>query len=122
MPTRRRNFAAIASVLPMPEVLNNEGIAVNRRGQNGTAFFQRIVEMDPQSPDYWFNLAVSERRQKNYTAALNAVARCLTLRPQDQEAQNLRKNLTMLKDDPSSRGRLRPQRRIRRDRRQTLLL
>ncbi len=98
----QQNFAAIASVLPMPEVLNNEGIAVNRRGQNGTAFFQRIVEMDPQSPDYWFNLAVSERRQKNYTAALNAVAHCLTLRPQDQEAQNLRKNLTILKDDPSS--------------------
>ncbi len=96
------DFSAIASVLPMPEVLNNEGIAVNRRGQNGTAFFQRIVEMDPQSPDYWFNLAVSERRQKNYPAALNAVAQCLALHPQDEEAQNLRKNLTILKDDPSS--------------------
>jgi Tfp pilus assembly protein PilF len=78
-------------------VLNNEGIAFNRRGQNGTAFFKRVVEMDPQSADYWFNLAVSERRQKNYTAALNAVAHCLTIHPQDEEAQNLRKNLTMLK-------------------------
>jgi TolB-like protein len=37
------SFAAIASVLPLPEVLNNEGIAFNRRGQNGTAFFKRIV-------------------------------------------------------------------------------
>jgi tetratricopeptide (TPR) repeat protein len=91
------SFAAIASVLPLPEVLNNEGIAFNRRGQNGTAFFKRIVEMDPQSGDYWFNLAVSERRQKNYTAALNAVAHTLTLHPQDEEAQNLRKNLVMLK-------------------------
>lgn len=90
-------FASIASVLPLPEVLNNEGIAFNRRGQNGTAFFKRVVEMDPQSADYWFNLAVSERRQKNYTAALNAVAHCLTIHPQDQEAQNLRKNLSMLK-------------------------
>ncbi|MHB1959012.1 MAG: tetratricopeptide repeat protein [Acidobacteriaceae bacterium] len=90
-------FAAIASVLPLPEVLNNEGIAFNRRGQNGTAFFRRVVEMDPQSADYWFNLAVSERRQKNYTAALNAVAHALSLHPQDQEAQGLRKNLTMLK-------------------------
>jgi tetratricopeptide (TPR) repeat protein len=54
--------------------------------------------MDPQSPDYWFNLSVSERRRKNYTAALNAVARCLALHPQDEEAQNLRKNLTMLKN------------------------
>ncbi len=91
------SFASIASVLPLPEVLNNEGIAFNRRGQNGTAFFKRVVEMDPQTADYWFNLAVSERRQRNYAAALNAVARCLTLHPQDEEAQNLRKNLTMLK-------------------------
>jgi tetratricopeptide (TPR) repeat protein len=91
------SFASIASVLPLTEVLNNEGIAFNRRGQNGTAFFKRVVEMDPQNADYWFNLAVSERRQKNYTAALNAVARCLTLHPQDEEAQNLRKNLMMLK-------------------------
>ena len=90
------SFASVASVLPLPEVLNNEGIAFNRRDQNGTAFFKRVVEMDPQSADYWFNLAVSERRQKNYTAALNAVARCLTIHPQDEEAQNLRKNLTML--------------------------
>ena len=90
-------FASIASVLPLPEVLNNEGIAFNRRGQNGTAFFKRVVEMDPQNADYWFNLAVSERRQKNYTAALNAVAHALSLHPQDQEAQDLRNNLTMLK-------------------------
>jgi tetratricopeptide (TPR) repeat protein len=91
------SFASIASVLPLAEVLNNEGIAFNRRGQNGTAFFKRVVEMDPQSADYWFNLAVSERRQKNYTGALAAVAHCLTLHPQDEEAQNLRKNLTLLK-------------------------
>jgi len=91
------SFASIASVLPLPEVLNNEGIAFNRRGQNGTAFFKRVVEMDPQSADYWFNLAVSQRRQKDYTAALSAVARCLTIHPQDEEAKDLRKNLLMLK-------------------------
>ena len=91
------SFASIGSVLPLPEVLNNEGIAFNRHGQNGTAFFKRVVEMNPQSADYWFNLAVSLRRQKDYTAALNAVAHCLTIHPQDEEAQDLRKNLTMLK-------------------------
>lgn len=96
----QKAFASIAAVLPLPEVLNNEGIAFNRRGQNGTAFFQRVVEMDPQSPDYWFNLAVSQRRQKNYTAALNAVAHCLALHPQDEEAQNLRENLMTLKNAP----------------------
>ncbi len=91
-------FAAIAAVLPMPEVLNNEGIAVNRRGQNGTAFFERVVQLDPQNADYWFNLAVSQRRMKNYPAALKAVDRSLALRPQDQEAQALKKNLSMVKE------------------------
>ncbi len=93
-------FAAIAAVLPMPEVLNNEGIAINRRGGNGTAFFQRIVQLDPQNADYWFNLAVSERRTKNYAAALKAADRSLALRPQDEEAQHLKKNVAMLKDAP----------------------
>jgi len=91
------SFASVASVLPLPEVLNNEGIAFNRHGQNGTAFFKRVVEMNPQNADYWFNLAVSQRRQKDYTAALNAVGHSLTIHPDDQEAQNLRKNLTLLK-------------------------
>ncbi len=99
--TAQGEFAAIAAVLPMPEVLNNEGIAINRRGQNGTALFQRVVQMDPQSADYWFNLAVSERRAKNYPAALNAVDRSLSLRPQDDEAERLKKNIGMLKDSPA---------------------
>ncbi|MHB1938899.1 MAG: tetratricopeptide repeat protein [Acidobacteriaceae bacterium] len=101
-------FTSISSVLPLPEVLNDEGIAFNRRGQNGTAFFKRVVEMDPQNADYWFNLAVSERRQKDYTAALNAVAHGLTLHPQDEEAQNLRKNLTMLKNGQLTPAMARP--------------
>ena len=95
-------FSSIASVLPMPEVLNNEGIAINRRGQNGTALFQRVVQLNPQNSDYWFNLAVSERRIKNYPAALQAITHCLALRPQDEEAQGLRKNLMMLRDSPAT--------------------
>ncbi len=95
-------FAAIAAVLPMPEVLNNEGIAINRRGQNGTAFFQRVVQLDPQNADYWFNLAVSERRTKNYDAALKAVERSLALKPQDEEAQHLKNNLLLLKNGPAA--------------------
>lgn len=89
-------FAAIASVLPMPEVLNNEGVAANRRGENGTAFFQRVVQLNPQNADYWFNLAVSQRRQKNYSGALKSVAKALAIRPEDDEARNLRQNLSML--------------------------
>ncbi|MEO6828401.1 MAG: tetratricopeptide repeat protein [Acidobacteriaceae bacterium] len=97
-------FATIASVLPMPEVLNNEGIAINRRGQNGTAFFQRVVQLNPQNADYWFNLAVSERHSKSYDAALKAVERSLALRPQDREAQQLKKNLLALKQGSAATG------------------
>jgi|GEM_PF-271127 len=95
-------FAAIAAVLPMPEVLNNEGIAINRRGQNGTAFFERVVRLDPQNADYWFNLAVSQRRTKSYDDALKAVDRCLAIRPHDEEAQQLQQNLVMLKSAPAA--------------------
>lgn len=101
-PRAQTEFASIASVLPMPEVLNNEGIAINRRGHNGTAFFQRVVQLDPQNPDYWFNLAVSERRIKSYDAALKAVDRSLALRPRDEEAQRLKQNIAMLKDAPAA--------------------
>jgi tetratricopeptide (TPR) repeat protein len=101
-PAAQSEFAAIASVLPMPEVLNNEGIAINRRGQNGTGLFRRVVQLDPQSADYWFNLAVSERRTKSYDAALKAIDHSLAVRPQDKEAQQLKSNLTMLKENPAA--------------------
>ncbi len=89
-------FASIAAVLPMPGVLNNEGIAINRGGQNGTGFFERVVQLDPQNADYWFNLAVSQRRQKNYAAALKAVKKSLALRPHDEETRHLIENLEAL--------------------------
>ncbi len=89
-------FASIAAVLPMPEVLNNEGIAINRSGQNGTGFFERVVQLDPQNSDDWFNLAVSQRRQKNYAAALKAAKKSLALRPHDEETQHLIDNLQAL--------------------------
>jgi tetratricopeptide (TPR) repeat protein len=101
-PAAQTEFATIAAVLPMPEVLNNEGIAINRRGQNGTGLFRRAVQLDPQSADYWFNLAVSERRTKGYDAALKAIDRSLAVRPQDKEAQQLKSNLTMLKENPAA--------------------
>jgi cytochrome c-type biogenesis protein CcmH/NrfG/TolB-like protein len=89
-------FASIAAVLPMPGVLNNEGIAINRSGQNGTGFFERVVQLDPQNADYWFNLAVSQRRQKDYAAALKAAKKSLGLRPHDEEARHLIENLDAL--------------------------
>jgi tetratricopeptide (TPR) repeat protein len=61
-----------------------------------------VVQLDPQNADYWFNLAVSERRTKDYDAALKAVERSLALRPQDEEAQGLKANLMLLRNAPAT--------------------
>ncbi|HUZ04823.1 MAG TPA: tetratricopeptide repeat protein, partial [Acidobacteriaceae bacterium] len=88
-PKAQIEFAAVAAVLPLPEVLNNQGIALNRRGQDGTALFERAVRLDPQNANYWFNLAVSERRVRHYSNALEAVRKSLAIHPEDEEAQQL---------------------------------
>lgn len=97
----QNEFAAIAAVLPLPEVLNNEGIAINRKGGDGTPLFQRVTQLDPQNPDYWFNLAVSEWRTKNDAGALKAVNRSLELRPKDDEAARLKQHLLARQVPPS---------------------
>ncbi|MGC9292245.1 MAG: tetratricopeptide repeat protein [Acidobacteriaceae bacterium] len=93
-------FAAVAAVLPLPEVLNNQGIALNRRGQDGTALFERAVTLDPQNANYWFNLAVSERRVRHFSRALEAVKKSLALRPEDKEAQQLQAHLLAEEKQP----------------------
>jgi Flp pilus assembly protein TadD/TolB-like protein len=52
-------FRALASRLPLTEVLNNLGVVAARRGQkNARDYFEKIVQIDPNEPDYRFNLAV----------------------------------------------------------------
>jgi tetratricopeptide (TPR) repeat protein len=93
-------FAAVAALLPLPEVLNNQGIALNRRGQDGTALFERAVTLDPQNANYWFNLAVSERRVRHFSRALEAVKKSLALHPEDKEAQQLQAHLLAEEKQP----------------------
>jgi tetratricopeptide (TPR) repeat protein len=82
-------FAGVARVLPLAEVVNNEGVAVSREGNDGSAFFRQAVAADPTNADYHFNLAVSLRRHGNAAEALTDLAQCLILRPNDSEAQDL---------------------------------
>jgi tetratricopeptide (TPR) repeat protein/TolB-like protein len=84
-------FAGVARVLPLAEVLNNEGVAVSRRGQDGVALFRQAVAADGSSADYHFNLAVSLKRHGESAEALTELAQCLRLRPNDSEAQGLDK-------------------------------
>ena len=82
-------FAEVARVLPLAEVVNNEGVAASRQGHDGTPLFIQAAAADPNAADYHFNLAVSLKRQGNLPGALNELAQCLKLRPVDSEAQSL---------------------------------
>jgi tetratricopeptide (TPR) repeat protein len=84
-------FGAVARVLPLAEVVNNQGIAVSRQGHDGSALFRQAVAVDPNNADYHFNLAVSLKRHGNAAEALTELAQCLRLRPNDSEAQDLDK-------------------------------
>lgn len=82
-------FAGVARILPLAEVVNNEGVAVSRQGHDGTALFVQAASADPNAADYHFNLAVSLKRRGNTGAALNELMQCLKLRPADSEAESL---------------------------------
>jgi len=88
-PHAEQAFAEVARVLPLAEVVNNEGVAVSRQGHDGTSFFIQAAADDPSTADYHFNLALSLRRHGNSAAAANELAQCLKLRPNDSEAQSL---------------------------------
>ena len=82
-------FGAVARILPLASVVNNEGVAVSRQGHDGTLLFVQAAAEDPSSADYHFNLAVSLKRHGETAAALNELDQCLKARPNDVEAQGL---------------------------------
>jgi tetratricopeptide (TPR) repeat protein len=87
-------FAAVAHVLPLAEVLNNEGVALARQGKDGVPLFRQAVAADPSGADFHFSLAVSLKRQGNTAEALTELAQCLRLRPNDAEALAVQKAWT----------------------------
>ncbi len=82
-------FAAIARVLPLPEVVNNEGVAMSRRGADGTVLYRQAVGSDPKDEDYHFNLALSLHQAGNGTAAKHEMEQALRLSASDNEARSL---------------------------------
>jgi len=88
-PHAEEAFADVARVLPLAEVVNNEGVAQSRQGKDGISLFIQSAAADPNAADYHFNLAVSLKREGNLPGALNELAQCLKLRPNDSEAQAL---------------------------------
>jgi tetratricopeptide (TPR) repeat protein len=85
-------FHTVATVLPLAEVLNDEGVAVSRQGKDGSAQFVAAAAADPNQADYHFNLAVTLKRKGQTSAAFAELALCLKLRPNDSEAQDLQRD------------------------------
>jgi tetratricopeptide (TPR) repeat protein len=93
-------FAFVSKQLPLPEVVNNQGVAASRRGLDATSYFQQAVAADPNDADYQFNLALALNRKKDVPGALRAIAQTVRLRPQDTEAQTFQ---TTLHAEPAPR-------------------
>lgn len=114
-------FAFIANRLPLPEVINNQGVASSRQGHDAAALFQRAVAADPNDPDFHYNLAVALLHQGDTAGAQREVAAALKLRPSDTEIQELRNRLAAgtitpasLRGDLSGNGSFVPLERVRR--------
>jgi Flp pilus assembly protein TadD/TolB-like protein len=81
-------FRALAARLPLTEVLNNLGVIAARRGEkNARDYFEKIVQTDPNEPDYRFNLAVELYLAGDGQGAARELKDLLALYP-DAEAKS----------------------------------
>jgi tetratricopeptide (TPR) repeat protein len=88
-PKAETAFGEVARVLPLAEVVNDEGVAASRQGHDGTALFRQAVTADPNAADYHFNLAVSLKRHGDGVEAQAELGQCLRLKANDSEAEGL---------------------------------
>jgi tetratricopeptide (TPR) repeat protein len=112
-------FQFVASRLPLPEVVNNVGVALSRQGKSGVESFQRATAADPSEEDYHYNLAVALFRSGDTAGAMREIELALKLRPTDNEALELRSHLKLIapgsKLDTNAVGGFSPLERIRRN-------
>ena len=101
-PRAEESFASVARVLPLAEVVNNQAVAISRRGKDGTALFRQAVAADPNAADYHFNLAVSLKRHGESAEAQAELAQCLHLRSNDSEALALQRAWKGLPAEPAA--------------------
>ncbi len=86
-------FAFVAGRLPLPEVVNDEGVALSRQGKDGAELFRKASEADPSDEDYHYNLAIALYRRGDTAGALREVETALHLKATDNEAIQLRAQL-----------------------------
>jgi tetratricopeptide (TPR) repeat protein len=86
-PRAEEAFSAVARVLPLPEVVNNQAVAQSRRGHDATPLYRQASAADPADEDYHFNLAVSLHHHNDNAGALAEITQALKIRPTDSEAK-----------------------------------
>jgi tetratricopeptide (TPR) repeat protein len=86
-------FAFVASRLPLPEVVNDQGVAASRQGKDAVPLFQQVIAADPNDADYHFNLAVALLGRSDIAGATREVEAALKLHSDDPEADELRTRL-----------------------------
>ena len=82
-------FAFVASRLPLPEVVNNQGVADSRQGKDAVALFLRVTAADPNDADYHFNLAVALLGRSDIVNSTREVQAALKLHSDDPEATEM---------------------------------
>jgi len=114
-PRAEEAFASVARVLPLPEVVNNQAVAISRHSKdaaNAIALFRQAAAADPTDADYHFNLAISLDRHGDKAEALTELAESLKLRPNDSEAKSV---LDLWKSNPANSPDSDPLERIKRN-------
>lgn len=95
-------FAFVAARLPLPEVVNDEGVAATRQGKDAVALFQQVITTDPNDADYHFNLAVALLGRNDLSSALHEDEAALNLHGDDPEAVELKSRLNALHGSPAN--------------------
>jgi tetratricopeptide (TPR) repeat protein len=82
-------FAFVATRLPLPEVVNDQGVAISRQGKDAAPLFQQVITADPNDADYHFNLAVALLSRNDIAGSTREVQAALKLHSDDPEATEL---------------------------------
>ena len=104
-------FALLSTKLPLPEVINNQGVAMARQRKDGTALLQRAASADPLDADYHYNLAIALRRRGENARARTEADQAVKLRSNDAEMRELQ---AVLAGNHAAPAGFDPQERIRR--------
>jgi tetratricopeptide (TPR) repeat protein len=95
-------FAFVAASLPLPEVVNDEGVAASRQGKDAAALFVQVIAADPNDADYHFNLAVALLGRSDIAGATREVEQALKLHADDPEATELLARLQATHDSTAN--------------------